>query len=79
MLVQASVSVKRIDSFLQSEELDLYVERSSSAEGDEAKGAVLTVEQGTFSWASGQSYFVAKSTALWKVPNAWKQYVFSLF
>lgn len=57
MLVQASVSVKRINSFLYSEELDPYVERSTSDDDIDMRKSALSVEQGTFAWTSGKYHF----------------------
>lgn len=50
MLVQAAVSVKRMNKFLSSEELDPYVGRSSSV----STRVALAVDNGTFAWSKGQ-------------------------
>ncbi|XP_022694083.1 multidrug resistance-associated protein 1-like isoform X2 [Varroa jacobsoni] len=50
MLIQAAVSVKRINNFLNLEELDLYVARSSSR----TSPVSISVEKGTFAWSNAE-------------------------
>ncbi|OQR75813.1 multidrug resistance protein-like [Tropilaelaps mercedesae] len=50
MLVQAAVSVKRMNKFLSSEELDLYVGRYSSR----TSPVTVSVKKGTFAWSKAE-------------------------
>lgn len=51
LLVQAAVSVKRMNKFLSCDELDHYVRRSDST----ANPIAISIERGTFSWSKAET------------------------
>lgn len=50
LMVQAAVSVTRMNKFLSSDELDHYVRRSDSSTSPTA----VSIEKGTFAWSKAE-------------------------